>query len=68
MKRVKISVSPEVTEKLTRREQVNEVLAHIKGQIEEFRTDYHPDADWGEFGEGYLQALDEVGDYLETLQ
>lgn len=67
MKKPKITMSPEVAEGLARRGQVRELIEHVRGQIEEFRMDYHPDADWGEFGKGYLQALDEVKDHLETL-
>lgn len=42
-------------------------LAASEGQpcwIEDHRMNFYPDNDWGKFDEGYLQALDEVLDYV----
>lgn len=60
---VKITMSPEVTKKLNRRALLSELRKHIHDWIEETKMDLYPDPH-SCFYEGYLQALDEVLDYV----
>lgn len=41
-----------------------EMREHLYDWIIDHRMNFYPDNDWGKFDEGYLQALDEMLDYV----
>lgn len=41
-----------------------EMREHLHAWIIDHHMNFYPDNDWGKFDEGYLQALDEMLDYV----
>lgn len=41
-----------------------EMREYLHDWIMDHRMNFYPDNDWGKFDEGYIQALDEMLDYV----